>query len=72
MTTVDKFDAAELARSAALTDAVDEKFVGGMIVILTFTDLFAILLKCVYFKINLIKSIFFRTPPPDPHLQLDF
>ena len=30
MTTVDKFEAAELARSAALTDAVDEKFVGQL------------------------------------------
>ena len=30
MITVDKFEAAELARSAALTDAVDEKFVGGL------------------------------------------
>ena len=27
---VDKFEAAELARSAALTDAVDEKFVGQL------------------------------------------
>ena len=30
ITTVDKFEAAELARSAALTDAVDEKFVGKL------------------------------------------